>query len=348
MRQALKLLLIIILAAAVIAVLTRLTLYGYGLEWTGFGEYTSPTGEFQRGKVLWDWLGLLLIPLVLVGIAIAFVFQKRRNGHDREIHNAEVEREIVQQDDKPELEIAEPQVNSELEAPIFNQKTEREIASDRLREDSLQLYLDRMTELLLEKGLRSSEPGDEVRYLARARTLTSLSRLDAMRKGTLLQFLYESDLINVSESAKDLMLRTELVDTRRPLVDLRGANLRGSILRGVNLNGADLQDIDLSMSDLRGCDLSGANLRGANLTEVDLSNANLSRSNLRRAVLSDADLSSADLTGAVLHGANLRWAKLDDSDLSASNLTSAALTAQQLKKVKSLSGAILRDGTKHD
>jgi hypothetical protein len=51
-------------------------------------------------------------------------------------------------------------------------ETEHAIASDRLQEEALQNYLDRMAELLLAKGLRASGQGSEVRELARARTLT--------------------------------------------------------------------------------------------------------------------------------------------------------------------------------
>ena len=45
-----------------------------------------------------------------------------------------------------------------------------------------------MSELLFEKGLRESEPEDEVQIIARARTLTVLAGLDADRKGNLSSF----------------------------------------------------------------------------------------------------------------------------------------------------------------
>ena len=35
------------------------------VDWTGFGDYTSPLTTDQRGKTLWDWLQLLIIPIVL-------------------------------------------------------------------------------------------------------------------------------------------------------------------------------------------------------------------------------------------------------------------------------------------
>jgi hypothetical protein len=48
------------------------------------------------------------------------------------------------------------------------------------RETALQAYIDKMSELLLEKHLRESQPNDEVRKIARVRTLTILPRLDAI------------------------------------------------------------------------------------------------------------------------------------------------------------------------
>jgi hypothetical protein len=130
---------------------------GYGwAAWTGLGEYVSPDlgqgPEYFRGKTLWDWLELLIIPVVLAGGAILF------NRSER--------------------------------------KAEREIADDRIRESTLQTYLDRMTELLLEKNLRTSGPEAEAAVVARARTLTVLGGLDAERKGALVRFLYEAHLID--------------------------------------------------------------------------------------------------------------------------------------------------------
>src|SRR5215213_616333 len=70
-------------------------------------------------------------------------------------------------------------------------------AERRAQDDALQAYLDQMGQLLLDKDrpLRTAAAGDEVRTLARARTLTILSRLDGERKRSVVQFMYESCLI---------------------------------------------------------------------------------------------------------------------------------------------------------
>src|SRR5260370_19571687 len=83
-------------------------------------------------------------------------------------------------------------------AIFFNRserKNEQRVASDNQQETSLQEYIKEMSELLLHEKLRESQPGDEVRIIARVRTLTVLLRLDKERKNSILQFLYESGLI---------------------------------------------------------------------------------------------------------------------------------------------------------
>src|SRR5216683_549921 len=212
---------------------------------------------------------------------------------------------------------------------------------DNQREAALQAYIDNMLELLLAKNLRSSTEDEEVQKIARVRTLTVLRRLDAERKGSVLQFLQESGLIG-----KD-----------KRVIHLTGANLIGANLIGANLSGANLSGVYLSRADLSGVDLSGAylflanlskaNLSGASLYEANLSLANLSRADLSGANLSKANLSGANLSEVVLSGANLNGANLNGADLSGANLRGALVTAEQLTATKLLLGATMPDGSKH-
>jgi hypothetical protein len=52
-----------------------------------------------------------------------------------------------------------------------------------------------MSMLLMERDLRASKEGSQVRILARARTLTVLERLDTSRKAEVMQFLVEANLL---------------------------------------------------------------------------------------------------------------------------------------------------------
>src|SRR6266566_3236374 len=88
-------------------------------------------------------------------------------------------------------------------ALLFNRattRTEQKIALDKQREDLLQSYLDRMSELLLEKSLATS-PSDEVRNVARVRTTTILFQLDARRIGYVFAFLREAGLMSTKSNS---------------------------------------------------------------------------------------------------------------------------------------------------
>lgn len=136
---------IIVLSIAFLAF--ALAVRWFGWNWTGFNRYIGPelkpNQQYRSEKTLWDWLQLLVIPLMLaIGGFWLNQIQKSRD-----------ERATEQRD-----------------------KTEHEIAADNQRETALQTYLDKMSELLLEKKLRDSVEEDEIRKVARARTLTVLRR----------------------------------------------------------------------------------------------------------------------------------------------------------------------------
>src|SRR5215203_1375080 len=147
----------------------------------------------------------------------------------------------------------------------------RDLEKQRAQDDASQAYLDQMSLLLLDKDrpLRQSIEGDEVRTLARARTLTVLPRLDGAEKANVVQFLYESDLITKDTFLVDL----HQSDLRK--AGLSGANLRNSILSRAYLTSANLNEADLSEADLRGAYLRGADLRGAKPIGADLGGAYL-------------------------------------------------------------------------
>ena len=110
------------------------------------------------------------------------------------------------------------------------------------REASLQAYINEISELLIHENLGKSDEDAEVRKIARVRTLTVLRRLDGLRKGSVLQFLHESGLI----------------DKGKRIIDLRGAHLGGANLDHADLRSASLRDADLAETYLFGAHLAGA------------------------------------------------------------------------------------------
>jgi len=270
---------------------------GYLFDWTGFGGGTQITISrvvsgpssgtvtqikvHQQGKTLWDWLQLLIVPAVLAlgGFVINLTISR-----------------------------------SEQEAARQRDKTEREIAKDNQQEEALQTYIDKLSELLLEKNLRTSDTKDEVRDIARARTLTALHRLDKKRKKSLLQFLRESNLIEVNNAVV--------------------------VLVEADLNFADLSSINLASASLIGVNFTEANLSSAFLVGANFYSARLIKADLSKAQLNEASLSFAYLSSANLSGANLNKAKLDGVDLSEANLSEANVVLANLTKAN-LSRAIL-------
>jgi uncharacterized protein YjbI with pentapeptide repeats len=123
---------------------------------------------------------------------------------------------------------------------------------------------------------------------------------------------------------KGLLLRF-LMQTKLINNDLRVINLRDADLHGARLHGADLRD---------------TYLLGANLSDADLSGANLSH-----AALSFTHLSGANMTGTDLHSAEMQGADLADATLKGANLKD--LHDNQVRKAKSLTGAIMPDGSTH-
>lgn len=292
-------------------------------------------------KTLWDWLELLIIPIVLaVGVWWLNRVEKR---------------------------------------------TELKISSTALEEEALQTYFDRMSTLLIDSKLRQSTRGDEARSIARSRTLTIVRRLNGTRKGLLLRFLYEAELIkkgaqiislrgaelDLAELAKanlrwsDLswsslkranftksllhganltgaqLSESNFKDARLVGATLRMANLSAAMLTGADLSSADLQDATCIEAELRHATIGGANLRGANLSGCDLSNSDLSgadltRSNLNNAKLNGTKLAKAVLIGASLESAELIGAQFDDADLSLANLRNAKVDLEQLKSARAL------------
>jgi small-conductance mechanosensitive channel len=114
---------LIAMVVSVTAIIVLLAIGGAASSWTGF-----------RGKTVWDWLQLLIIPLML-GV-IGFYFTSS-------------------------LEYAQQQ---ELEAR--RAKAERALEEQRLQNAALQTYLAGMRELLLDKNLRASEEDSEIRAVA--------------------------------------------------------------------------------------------------------------------------------------------------------------------------------------
>jgi uncharacterized protein YjbI with pentapeptide repeats len=234
-------------------------------------------------------------------------------------------------------------------------KDDREIATDRQQESALQEYYDKISELLLKENLRKAKEGDDIISIARSRTLATLRSLDGVRKGMLIKFLVDAQLIDKQQTIINLqdadLSKVELVHA-----NLSDTNLSGAIMISANLSYSylcrtDMSDALLGDAFLFRADLSGANLINATLINANLVQANMIEANLYKACLENANLSMASLNRAMmnlanLHGAKMIWVNLDDAHLSMTNLVNANLSGASLNgtylKGSNLIGANLR------
>jgi uncharacterized protein YjbI with pentapeptide repeats len=171
--------------------------FGYGakLEWVGVIKDPAY-------KTVWDYLDVFLVP-VAVGVATAWLTWEQ-NRRQQEADKAQRERDL-------------------------------EVERQRAQDAALEAYLDQMSQLLTgkERMLRSAQPDDNLSVVARARTLTVLTRLDGGRKGNVVQFLNEAGLIGKNSSSLSLS-GANLKDVNLHGIDLKGANLKGTDMQRAN------------------------------------------------------------------------------------------------------------------
>jgi hypothetical protein len=251
-----------VVVAALAFLLTVICGYLFDWKWTGLSQ-SKVSGNVQPAKTLWDWLDLLIVPVVLAIGGYLFNRSERRRAQE----DADRQRRL-----------------------------DREIADERRQDDMLQAYLDEMSKLItdIDQPLHEAKLNDSLSTLVRARTLTMLRRLNEERKANVVQFLYESGLISKEHPIVELrradMSRIWLSFANLIGADLRGAFLHEAFLLRANLSHADLRGATLRSATLVQANLSGADLRRADLREADLKGASLRGANLSRIIIQSAGL----------------------------------------------------------
>ena len=225
-------------------------------RWTGF-----------RGMTVRNWLEILIVPMVLVGIGL--VFEMRQDVRQQQIEEQRAQDAALQS--------------------YFDQMSTLLMDHDLRSSDegSEVRNLARARTLTVLASLDPTRKTALIRFLGDAALIQSTST--------------ESDDVIIALSGADLSdaplsaSGTDLIEAR-----LDGANLSDADLSNTIMNEAFLW-----RANLRSANLSGAALGGANLYDADLSNADVMEAKLRRADLSGADLSGLILSGADLSNANL-------------------------------------------
>jgi uncharacterized protein YjbI with pentapeptide repeats len=265
-------------------------------------------------KGLWDWLDLLIVPAV-IGFGVVWLGERQQRARDQ---TAQEDRQRRQR---------------EMEEQRYRELL---VEDQRAQHEALQAYLDKMSELLIDKGLHEkADRYDPMRVTARARTLALLEQLDreddeeaGERKRTVLLFLREARLINRVRIAD----RRGCVIYHAHYVGLRDANLRKAKLRGHRL----ISTLGKEPVSLEGAIFEGADFSGANLERANLRHTNLLDAKLVRAKLVGANLVRANLEGANLEEANLKDANLRQVSFLRTSLVKADLRGAKLRGAKNL------------
>ena len=294
-------------------------------KWTGF-----------QGKTVWDWLQLLAVIAIPLILGIATLLFGIQQAH-----------------------LADLQHQSDQKLAQLQHEADQQSILDQQRQATLVTYLDDMRDLLLNRGLLTSKPNDEVRVIARTETLSAMRQLDGKRNGFLVQFLQDAHLIGSHSGNIVSFAGADLNSIDLSGTNLSGTNLSSADLSGANLSGANLSSATLTKADLSSAILSSATLLGATLIDAALSSATLTYTTLADAIFTDANFTAATLTDVTLTGANFTAANfttatLTGSDLTAANFTAADLystnltndqiTQQQLDQVENCLDAILPTG----
>ncbi|MCP4140192.1 MAG: pentapeptide repeat-containing protein [Chloroflexi bacterium] len=212
-------------------------------SWTGF-----------QSKTLWDFMSLLVVPVMLGSMAL--IYGSYDASRQFAIENQREEAQLV-------------------------------IEDNRINEDILQSYFDDISNLMLNYELSAENlAGTEVheftdaQIIARARTLATVSVLDGKRNGLLLRFLLETNLF-------------DLLHNERLSINLEDAILSEYDLSGASLNTSNLSQAVLVRTDFSEAYLLDINFQGANLHQANLQGAALFRADFSEAILTEANLEGA-------------------------------------------------------
>jgi len=188
------------------------------------------------GVSLWEWIRVSFAPIVL---GLISVFLRRF---------------LAEQDKKKKKKEAAIAKEARLQ--------EKEITEDHLRNRKLKDYLDQMTEVLLRENTLDDETDQLLKAVVRARTIVVLQELDGKRRGPVIRFLTDCNVIKFLDLSKANLEEA----------NLKEADLNDSCFRKANLQGVNLQNAELNNSNLEDADLTGANLSGADLSRANLKN----------------------------------------------------------------------------
>lgn len=275
------------------------------------------------GKTLWDWVNLLLAPLVVVIIMI--VALQTLAAREQANATALEEQAALLDEVVAETGLLQSYID-EMSALMGNDDFPSLVARP--------LCLTPMVMRGESAEVESVEDmtSAESVTVGRDSTAAAYDELTDERLASLIRYTSNNQLF-------DLYFDCELESLTLTDADLSGVNFANVDLTEADLSGSQFHRADLSLATLTSADLSGAEfftatLDRANMQMADLSGASISTSStLTGADLSNSDLSNATITLATLRDVNLAFANLNGATIELSNLRGVDLTEADLTDV---------------
>ena len=332
--------LIVIILIILLIIINQLSNY----EWSGF-----------HNKQLWNWLELLIIPILLA--AGGFFLENQATRKLKLLEDQNSKQESLKEYFKSVQEIIKSsnQKNSSIRGWIEKDQTKKYDLVNNLNYEDKKL-IELFTRLVL-------------------------TEIDGQQKRQVIKFLYELELIRCSKDDLECkkILNLDQVDLTK--ANLKNLNLESVYLAGVNLKNADLSNTNLELANFKNANLKNTNLKLSRMKNATMSNAffgtssnDMKNSKKWKRVIQinslyflqedqntqkncqlinkistnelsknfkDQDFSQANLEGLDLIDSNFRGADLSGASLNRSNLQNADLSGANLSNIK-LKGAYLK------
>lgn len=182
---------------------------------------------------------------------------------------------------------------------VENQRTIQNRLEEQ-RETALQVFLQAITSLILDHDLLNAT-NQRFISLAQIRLNSIIPMLDGRRKGLIVEFLADEELISSSTTTPKLNLNNLMV---QDLVVKSGLNLKKCQFIGSDLRHSNLKGVRFSYGVF-----TNANLAGSDLTGAILDHARFRGADLRNVILAQSDLYLTNFSRADLRGTNLESVK---------------------------------------
>jgi uncharacterized protein YjbI with pentapeptide repeats len=214
-----------------------------------------------------------------------------------------------------------------------------QIAQEQKHQEILTDYFSKMQDLIVETKKSKQTPGSkesnseerlllEFRTTAQALTLSVLEQLDGKRKGKVITYLAESQLITANNDNQSSLPEVENDNpSSLPEIKLNGANLKEIVLKNVDLYSI----IDMKNKDriINGIKINNANMERANLSKVNLFKSDLMGSNLE-----NATLQNVNFAGSTMKSSRFINGQITDVDFTGVNLSETIFDNIKLENIK--------------